>query len=255
MNKTIYKITINNWEKYNSSLKKGHKKILISTGFLTDAKIRMLPVGGKLLYLGLLLRCGEVTSNYVECSHDVLLMLAGGRGHVVTMLLDQLQTLQLLTYTKNDFFMNRIEKKESCGKLKEEKPIVGDDGKVLRQKKSGLSDIEREQNKKIWETYFTAYRKRYGVDPVRNGSVNGQVNQLRKRLGCDDACQVVEFYLHHNDSWFLKKTHSFGLCLKDAETLRTQAVRGVAITNTRVRDFEKKNAFAELMDDMERNIK
>lgn len=112
MKKTIYKITITNWDKYNGTLKKGHKSILLSTGFLTDAKIRTLPAGGKLLYLGLLLRCGEVTSRSIEASHDLLVTFAGGSGQVVSRLLDQLQTLQLVTYEKNTPFLiekNRIE--------------------------------------------------------------------------------------------------------------------------------------------------
>ncbi len=108
LKKTIYKIHIKSWDKYNGTLKRGHKKIMISTGFLSDAKIRTLSPGGKLLYLGLLLCCGEHTSNLIECSHDHLVMLTGGRGHDVSMLLDQLQSLQLLTYEK--IAPNRIEK-------------------------------------------------------------------------------------------------------------------------------------------------
>lgn len=107
--KVIYKVTVLNWEKYNKGLKPGHKNIMISTRFLEDAKIKMLSPGGKLLFLGLLLRCGDLTTNSVECSHDVLVMLAGGRGYVVLKLLNQLQSLQLVTYEKTEFLNNRIE--------------------------------------------------------------------------------------------------------------------------------------------------
>lgn len=110
-NKTIYKINVINWDKYNRNLKKGHKAILISTGFLSDAKIRVLPNSGKLLYLGLLLRCGEVTSSFIEASHDHLVTFAGGSGQVVSRLLFQLEQLQLVTVEKIEPFINRIEKK------------------------------------------------------------------------------------------------------------------------------------------------
>lgn len=109
-NKTIYKINVINWDKYNRNLKKGHKAILISTGFLSDAKIRVLPNSGKLLYLGLLLRCGEVTSSLIEASHDHLVTFAGGSGQVVSRLLVQLEQLQLVTVEKIEPFINRIEK-------------------------------------------------------------------------------------------------------------------------------------------------
>ena len=110
---------------------------------------------------------------------------------------------------------------------------------------------EKEVNKKIWESYFNAYRLRYGVEPVRNATVNTQISNLRKRLG-EEACKVVEFYLSHNDSFYLKSTHSVGLCLKDCESLRTQMLRGTAITNSMVKSFEKRNKTAETLAELDK---
>ena len=99
--------------------------------------------------------------------------------------------------------------------------------------------VEKENNKKIKDAYFNAFRIRYGVEPVSNATFNSQVSSLRKKLGVDDSIGVVEFYLKHNDSFYLKNTHSFGYCLSNAETLRTQMLRGKAITSQDVRNFEK----------------
>lgn len=99
-------------------------------------------------------------------------------------------------------------------------------------------------NKKIWDTYLNAYRQRYKVDPIRNASVNAQVSQLRKRVG-ERAVELVEFYLSHNDGFYLQKTHALGLCLKDCETLMTQMQRGRAITKTTVRQFERSQEYEE----------
>lgn len=110
---------------------------------------------------------------------------------------------------------------------------------------------EKLLNKKIWESYFNAYRLRYGVDPVRNATINTQISNLRKRLG-EEACKVVEFYLSHNDSFYLKSTHSVGLCLRDCESLRTQMLRGTAITSTMVKSFEKRNKSAETLAELDK---
>lgn len=118
-NKTIYKITLPNFDKYNSKKKKGHPCVMISCGFLDDAKVSTLPLGGKLLFLGLILRCGEVADRSVQASHDLLVRLAGGSGQVVVRLLEQLEELQLVTVEKNESLYNRIEKKIKEKKIKE----------------------------------------------------------------------------------------------------------------------------------------
>jgi uncharacterized protein YneR len=101
---------------------------------------------------------------------------------------------------------------------------------------------DSEQNKLIKTAYVNAYRLRYGVEPSTNSAqFNSQVANLRKKIGAEDAVKVVEFYLTHNDHWYVKKTHSFNLCLADADTLRTQMLRGKAITTNDVRQFEKQD--------------
>ena len=112
-------------------------------------------------------------------------------------------------------------------------------------KNNTSSEVEKKINSEIWESYKDAYSRRYGVDPIRNASVNAQVSQLRKRIGAD-AVTLVKFYLTHNDGFYLKRTHSLGLCLKDCESLMTQMQRGVAITATKVREFEKHQVYDEL---------
>ena len=111
---------------------------------------------------------------------------------------------------------------------------------------------DAEHNKQIWDAYFNAYRLRYGIEAVRNATVNAQVSNLRKKLGVDDATKVVEFYLRHNDSFYLKNTHSFGLCLRDGETLRTQMLKGKAITGRDVRSFENQLGMHEMHEEIKK---
>lgn len=113
-------------------------------------------------------------------------------------------------------------------------------------------NANKELNRKIWDAYFNAYQQRYKVEPTRNASVNAQVSQLAKRLG-DDAIEIVKFFLGHNDSFYLSKTHSIGLCLRDAESLRTQWLRNKPITKTAVRQFEHVQIFEENLKHIQEN--
>lgn len=118
-------------------------------------------------------------------------------------------------------------------------PTLSPAGSSKPTKSKRLTKDETADNVLIWEAYSNAYRKRYGIDPVRNLTVNSQVSSLRKKLGTEEAIQVVEFYLTHTKSFYLEKTHTFGFCLNDAETLRTQMIKGRAITTTAARMAEK----------------
>lgn len=123
---------------------------------------------------------------------------------------------------------------------------------TLTKRKPKKDSAETELNRKIWQSYFDAYTLRYGVEPVRNGRINGQVAQLGKRLGIE-AVDVVKFYLSHNDGFYLKNSHSIGLCLKDAESLHTQWKRGTKITGAKVREFEKQSQFMDTITDIREN--
>ena len=71
-----------------------------------------------------------------------------------------------------------------------------------------------------WTAYSAAYRGRYGVDPVRNGTINGQLAHLVRRLG-DEAPDVIRYYLDLEDGLYRREGHSVGMLLKHCEHLRT----------------------------------
>jgi hypothetical protein len=76
----------------------------------------------------------------------------------------------------------------------------------------------------VWTAYATAYRERYGVDPVRNSTVNGQLAHLVRRLG-DEAPDVARYYLDLEDRLYRREGHSVGMLLKHCEHLRTLWIR------------------------------
>ena len=99
-------------------------------------------------------------------------------------------------------------------------------------------------NGKIWDAYSIAYLARYGTEPVRNAKVNAQISQLAKRLG-EEAPDVVRFYVGHSKSFYVQKAHEIGLCLADAEGLRTQWATGNKITNKLAQQTDAASALGD----------
>ena len=240
--RSIFTITLTNFSKYNGTIKKGHKSTLISNRFCTDAKIRALTIHTRWLFLNLVLTCGDLSRDTVELSSDQLrTMLECNRN--IDRELDQLQSLQLLTWQKNDLFINRIEKKRI------EKKRIEIPGGL---KTPAVEDPRKSLNRKVWESYESAYLARYKTEPVRNASVNAKISQIAARLG-DEAIPVISFYLTHNDSFYVKSMHSIGLALSHAEALRTQWVKGKAVTEKDVKRFAESNDFQNLINDIQEN--
>lgn len=233
----IYKITVLNWLEHNPGTKKHFKKTLIANNLTSDAKINALPLSCKWLFINLLLICGDYAKDTVTLTerqvNDILTSKEGPQNA-----LDRLASFQLVSYEKNEFL--RIEKKEK--KRIEKNSNEKNPTQVEKPEKLENTKL---LNFKIWEAYRSAYFKRYNVDPVRNASTNAKISQLGKRLG-EESVSVVLFYLGHNDSFYLKNQHSIGLCLRDCEGLRTQMIRGKAVTSNDVRNFEKQQNVYEL---------
>lgn len=107
---SLYSITVNNFNKYNSGLKKGHKSTLISNNFCSDSKLGVMPLTVRWLFLGIVLTCGDYTRDTIEMNERQLRELLESSWSVPRAL-DALQSIQLLSYAKIDVFYNRIEKK------------------------------------------------------------------------------------------------------------------------------------------------
>lgn len=111
-----------------------------------------------------------------------------------------------------------------------------------------ISSIPKNKNKDLspshetWQAYSDAYERRYKAKPVRNATVNGQISSFIKRIGFDEAPMVAEFYVYHNNSFYVQKMHTVGLLLADAEKLRTEWVTKNTMTNTQARQADETQA-------------
>lgn len=108
-----------------------------------------------------------------------------------------------------------------------------------------------EENIAVWEAYREIYVARYGTEPVRNPTVNNQIKQLVRRLG-EETIEVVKFYVKHNGAFYVQKCHPIGLCLADAESLRTQWSRGQTVTQGDAKRMETREHYRTQMERIEK---
>jgi hypothetical protein len=92
-------------------------------------------------------------------------------------------------------------------------------GARTRPPKEGAQDLPA--SGKVWLAYQGAYLARYGAEPVRNATINGQISNLVARLGVELAPLVAAFYLTRTDPYYMQAGHPIKALLGDAEKLAT----------------------------------
>lgn len=107
--------------------------------------------------------------------------------------------------------------------------------------KAAALDEDVAQRSMVWDAYVDHYRDRWHTTPVRNQRANALIKQLVQRLGASAAAEVAQFYVAHNDGFYLQKTHDLQFLVRDCETLHTQMQRGQHITRNDVRQAEREN--------------
>ena len=100
-------------------------------------------------------------------------------------------------------------------------------------------------NKRAWDAYAIAYRKRYGILPVANAKTRGQVAQFVKLVGAEKAPLLAAYFPTHNGRWFVQRRHEFGLLLKSYQQIATDYATGQQMTETRARQTENTQANLE----------
>ena len=96
--------------------------------------------------------------------------------------------------------------------------------------------------KPTWMAYINAYMNRYGIGPLRNAQVNGQMAKFCRSVPLDEAPDIAAFYVCHNDQWYIKQSHPVGPLLKDAQKLRTEMMTGRQVTTTQARQEDMKQS-------------
>jgi len=104
----------------------------------------------------------------------------------------------------------------------------------------------------VWDSYCQAYLRRYGAEPIRNARVNGQLAQFIQRVPQTEAASIADFFIKHNDSYYVKTMHPVGMLLKDAEKLRTEWATQTQMTTTRARQIDESQTSVNVADEARR---
>jgi hypothetical protein len=95
---------------------------------------------------------------------------------------------------------------------------------AAKPKRAGKPKAEPPASSLVWVAYATAYRDRYGVEPVRNAPVNAQLAQVVGRIPASEAPLIAAWYVGLDDRFYVAAGHSTALLLRDCEALRTRWV-------------------------------
>lgn len=100
----------------------------------------------------------------------------------------------------------------------------------------------------VWESYSTAYAKRYGVTPQRNARISGQLCTLIDYIGAELAPKVAAYFLTSNNQWYVKNAHPVDSLLRDCQKLRTEYLTGNRITATQAHEADRIQATGDSWD-------
>lgn len=251
--KDIYKITVTNWTKHNPKHKRNFKKTLLDNRFCEDAKIRSLPMTSRWLFLNLLGVCSDMCGDTVEVSSNTLRTMLECNLNIDGVL-DQLQSLQLVKYTKNTFLLERKgrERKGSEGnsvkgiteKKPEEKVEIVSSKQQLDFQSPG--EIEKAPGMKANEAivhYCTLWKKRYGSNPTMTKQQIGQLMRMVKELHLPKVLKLLEAYLKMNDTWYIKKRHDLVVFAQNISAIGHFMDTGKTISNTTLNQLDRTEGF------------
>lgn len=138
-------------------------------------------------------------------------------------------------------------KTETKAKLTPKPKSPSTSGRKPRKKKLPAKPKEKTLGAKIWEAYADEYQKVYGITPPRNAKANANTAQIGQRIG-EDALQVIRFYVHHKDRFFVLKRHPLGLALSEAERLYADWKLGTNITSFDANRVERNDSIKKFFE-------
>lgn len=230
----IYKITVLNWERHNPKHKQYYKKALIDNNFGRDAKLRILPMTTRWLFLNIVLSCSDICRDTVELSPNTLRgMLECNRSIVGA--LRSLQSLQLLTFEKvdplrvelNRIELNRIE--ETREKKQIEMPI-----------KKAPSVPPRKLGHEAVKFYCDEWKKRYGGNPDIRAQDGKNLKRLVDEFGINRTREIIRAFLAAPDPWFIKKRHDITTMIGSLTQIKHFETSGKVVTSQVIKDAEEK---------------
>ena len=125
---------------------------------------------------------------------------------------------------------------------------IADTAAIDKPKKTKLTAEETEANKATWMAYSTAYKNRYGVEPLRNAQVNGIIAKFVKAVSQEDAPSIARFFINISNQYYVQKLHDIKIMLSDAGAIRTQWLTNRTVTASQARQADTVQAAKSSVD-------
>lgn len=234
------KIHIVNWKKYNPKEGQNHTWFRHEAGMLCDHKFHGLSPAQRMVWVCLL---------YVACDRgtDEFELNLGWFAHHYRLNLRSIRTALDRFQVEGLIQLSEIIE-DATPKRSGRKPATNVTNVTNERNETNVSDgvcararpiRSASSGSRVWDSYSKAYEKRYRSVPVRNVKTNSQLTSLVGRIGGEEAPLVAEFYVWHNDQFYVRQMHPVGLLLRDAEKLRTEWFTGTHMLGTKSREVER----------------
>ena len=82
----------------------------------------------------------------------------------------------------------------------------------------------------VWQAYKQAYIQRYGIEPLRNAKIFGQIKNFIAMVGEKDAPHIAAYYVGHNRAYYVQKAHDIGTLLMNAQVITKDYFTGSQTT-------------------------
>lgn len=135
-------------------------------------------------------------------------------------------------------------------KYKEETKNKVADGVADAPRSAPKAKAPKAEGSAVWDAYASAYRQRYGFDPIRNASVNSICKRLHQAVGAE-AVVLVQHYVCMNKRYYLEKSHPLSTCLADLQAIKTSYITGKTMTYQQVKEIEQRQTAKETADEVQ----
>ena len=237
-------LSIKNFEKYQTSCKYPKPWVKLYKSILTDSEFMKLTTHDRFVYMALLILADESGNKILNDSDYLAQRLYIPCTDTVQNTDKQRTKLDLSALYRSGFLIASNVRRcvQEIEKSREELEAEKELEKNVVEVPTERSPLPK--SAVIWESYRKSYQGRYGVDPVRNQTVNSLLCRVVDKLGVE-APDVASFYLTHNGNFYTQKMHPVNLLLTDAEKLRTEWATNTKITSSAVKNAEFKDNVVE----------
>lgn len=223
-------ITVPKWDYFQTKTERERTPywFRVNKDMANSAGLIGLSAPQRWVWICLLTLCCSHNSKTITLKARKLAALANVQENVV------LEALEILS--ENSTIQLKIESTQN--KSESTPPTIQNNTIQNSTKQKTTTSQSLKASGTVWSSYLLEFKKRYGVEPKRNATVNSQISNLIKRLGEEHAVEVVRFFVNHNDRWYVRQGHSIGLCLKDCEKLFMEWSSGKKVTSVTAASIE-----------------